>query len=248
MKRKFHEVRAEALAPVAGESARRFQILLDGAAIKTPAGHGLQISQPALANAVVREWAALPLGAEIDFATLPMTAYLFALTDRIVPEAERFIAAVAQKISFDLLLHPATQPSELVERQNQHWTPLVEWAERRLQTRLPLNHSLMPQERGQIAEQRIAELLRGEFAIPHYLLAAHQIVDICGSAILAIAVLDGEITEVEGLFDRAFLHEQYQLEVWGEDLEARHRLESIGDGLLELWRFLELASGLADDD
>ncbi|MCX8500710.1 MAG: hypothetical protein ORO03_03310, partial [Alphaproteobacteria bacterium] len=208
MKRKFHEVRAESLPPTHQGTAPRFQILLDGKAIKTPAGHGLQIAEPALTNAVVREWAALPFGAEIDFAALPMTAYLFALHDRILPESERFIAEVAQKISFDLLLHPAAQPIELVERQNRHWTPLVEWAERRLQTPLPLNLSLMPQQRNQSAEQQITALMQNEFAIPHYLLAAHQIVDICGSAILALAVLDGEITEVEGLFDRAFLHYQ----------------------------------------
>ena len=245
MKRKFHEVRAEAAA---GDSGRGFRILLDGKPIKTPAGQPLLIDMPAMTNAVVREWAALPLGQEINFAALPMTAYLFAVKDRMEPQRGSFIAEVAQKISFDLLLHHAAQPSELVERQNQHWRPLVEWAEQRLQTPLPITLTVMPQPRNLRAEQRITEWMQGEFDHPHYLLAAQQIAEICGSAILALAVLDGEVTAVETLFDRAFLHEQYQLEIWGEDPEARHRLESIGDSLIELWRFLELSSGQAEDE
>ncbi|MDI9409028.1 MAG: ATP12 family protein [Candidatus Pacebacteria bacterium] len=247
MKRKFHEVKAEAVAAAQGQT-QHYRILLDGVAIKTPVGHQVQIAEVGLTNELVREWAALPLNREIDFAALPMTAFVFALQDRIVPEGDKFIAAVAKKISFDLLLHPADKPVELVARQNQHWTPLVEWAERRLKTPLPINLTVMPRTANSIAEQRVMDLMRGELALPHYLLAAHQIVDICGSTILALAVLDGEITEVERLFDLAFMHDEYQLEVWGEDLEARHRLEGIGDSLLELWRFLELASGIVADE
>ena len=251
MKRKFHEVKAEALPSAgagAGAAASNYQILLDGVAIKTPAGHPMMIAEIALTNAMVREWAALPLGKEIDFAALPLTGYSFALLDRIIPQREHFITAVAKKISFDLLLHPADKPAELVARQNQHWTPLVEWAERRLQTTLPINLTVIPKTENKIAEQRVIEIIESEFALPYDLLAAQQIVDICGSTILALAVLDGKITEVERLFDLAFLHEEYQLEVWGEDAEARHRLETIGDSLLELWRFLELASGMPDED
>ena len=67
--------------------------------------------------------------------------------------------------------------------------------------------------------------------------ALAQAVTLSGSALIGLALLEGQLT-AEQAYQAAALDEEWSLERWGEDEEARGRLERLRANLDAVGRFL----------
>ena len=75
---------------------------------------------------------------------------------------------------------------------------------------------------------------------PPALAAGHEFVTLCGSLVIALALLEGEITP-EAAWEAAHVDEEHQFRTWGEDEEARARLDNRRGDLMTAHLFLTLA-------
>jgi len=77
---------------------------------------------------------------------------------------------------------------------------------------------------------------------PFVLTALHAIATLCGSLVLALAILEGRLT-AEDAFALSRLDEEYQAEKWGRDAGAELRARALAAELDAAARFMRLAKG-----
>src|SRR3954469_20758114 len=102
-----------------------YPLLLDGRAVKTPAGNTLAAPTRSLAQAIAAEWDAQ--GERIDPAVMPLTRLANTVVDGVAPNPELIAAEVAQYLGSDLVCYRASTPEGLVAKQTQHWDPILAW-------------------------------------------------------------------------------------------------------------------------
>src|SRR3712207_3070910 len=105
MKRFYKEA---AVAEVPGG----FEVRLDGRSLRTPAKAPLVLRGRALAEAIAEEWAAQ--GDEVAPNSMPMMQLASTAIDRVGPQREGIVEAVARYAETDLLCYRADFPAELV--------------------------------------------------------------------------------------------------------------------------------------
>jgi chaperone required for assembly of F1-ATPase len=194
-----------------------FPLLLDGKPVKTPAWRALTAPTAPLAQAIADEWNAQ--ADLIDPARMPLTrlanAVIDAVTDALKPVADE----VAQYLGSDLLCYRADAPPGLVERQAQHWDPVLAWAHEALGARFMLAqgivHVAQPSEALAAARAKIP-------AEPWRLGAVSLITTLTGSGLLAFALAHGAI-EPDAAWAAAQVDEDWQISHWGRDDAALER-------------------------
>ena len=107
-----------------------FAVALDERPLRTPAGARLLAPTAALAAAIAAEWDALE--AEIDPERLPLTRAANSAIDRVAPQREAVVDAIAEYGGTDLLCYRAAGPDALVARQAAGWDPWLAWSARAL--------------------------------------------------------------------------------------------------------------------
>jgi chaperone required for assembly of F1-ATPase len=196
----------------------RFRVLLDGKPVRTPGKAIFAMPDKALAEAVADEWRAQ--GETIDPESMPLTR----LANSAIDLAEKDEQAVADDIlayaGSDLLCYRADAPAGLVEKQAEHWDPVLAWARESLQAPLMLSQGVnhVAQQEGSLA--KLADAFRG--LDPFRLAALHILTTLSGSALLALAVARGALTP-EQAWEAAHVDEDWQFGQWGEDAEAAER-------------------------
>lgn len=184
--------------------------LYDGAdALTTPAGRRMTLPSDALAQLVAAQ-------------DLPRRLAATAL-DRLADNPQPAIADFVSVGANDLLCYRADEPPALAERQEAQWSPLLDWARSRFKLSFETTRDLAPVKQSEATRQRLGELVRGD----SFRLAglAHGAATL-GSAVLALALAERHIT-AEAAHELAHLDTLFQIETWGEDDEARARLEAI---------------------
>ncbi len=202
-----------ALAVSDGEG---YGIQLDGRAVHTPARAVLIVPTLALAQEIAAEWDAQT--GKIDPESMPLTKAANAAIDKIAVQKTEVADLLAAYGDSDLLCYRADGPDGLVARQNEAWDPLLDWADEvlgaRLQTRTGVVH--IPQDSDSI--QRLTEQVH---ALSNFELAAfHDLVSLSGSLVLAFAILHG-FRPAQELWEISRIDENWQIEQWGEDDEAK---------------------------
>lgn len=214
-----------------------YAIALDQRSLRTPAGAKFVAPSAALAALCAEEWAAQ--GAQIAPASMPVTQLAFAAIDWTRPAREERAAFVAGYAQTDLCCHRAPAPQELVDRQHAHWQPVVDWAARDIDVRLPVVTGVIAADAPHGAVERLLALA---LALDDFRLTAlTQATAISGSALIGFAMIMGQIT-AEDAFAASALDDLWALERWGEDEEARARLTRIRGELAVLVRFIEALS------
>jgi chaperone required for assembly of F1-ATPase len=199
----------EATAGDAGE------ILLDGRAIRTPAGAPLRAPTRTAAEAAAQEWNT-QTGA-IDAARMPITRALNSAIDRVAPQHAEVVEIVAAYGASDLLCYRADHPAALAARQAEAWDPLLSWAEERYGARLVCGIGVM-----HVAQPpgSVAALGRTVAAFdPFALTALHDLVALSGSLVLGLAVAEGRLKALNA-WNISRIDEDWQAEQWGVDAEA----------------------------
>jgi chaperone required for assembly of F1-ATPase len=194
-----------------------FLLVLDGRPVRTPSRRALAAPSRALATALAAEWDAQ--GETIDPATMPLTRLANAIIDGVVAAPAPVAAEIEKYLGSDLLFYRAAQPQALVERQARRWDPVLAWARDALGARFVLAQGVVH------AAQPPAALAAARAAIPSEpwrLGALHAITTLTGSALLALALLHGQLT-VDDAWDAAHVDEDWNMEQWGRDAIALER-------------------------
>lgn len=190
-------------------------VALDGRPLRTPGRALLAVPTRALADAIAGEWAAVER--EVRPGAIPLTGIANAAVDIVAPDPAAFAATLAAYGETDLTCYRADGPQPLVARQVAAWEPALKAVETRhgLVFRRTAGIVHVAQPAGTLAR------MRGLFAqLSSWQLAPLQpIVSLSGSAVLALALLDG-MMGAEAAFDAAHVDEAWQSEQWGEDALA----------------------------
>ena len=197
-------------------------VALDGRSLKTPDQANYCLPTWNLANAIAAEWRAQ--GDEIDPKSMPLTMIASAAVDRAASKPEDVIDSIMRFAATDLLCYRAERPAQLVEKQNETWQPLLDWASVSLDAKLETTVGIVPIEQD---GEAIAALRKKLLTCDHFKLAAlHVLSAALGSIILALAVFECHI-DVEQAVEASQLDEAFQANQWGEDDEAGERRQSV---------------------
>ncbi len=221
-------------ASVANEDGG-WAVELDGRPLRTPAREALVVPGERLAHAIAEEWNSA--GETVDPRDMPLTGLANAAIDRVAADPESFAAGLAAYGESDLACYRAQSPRELVARQEKRWDELLAWGRRRFDvdfcTTSGLVHVPQPAE-------TIRRLASAVAAIgPFRLAGLSPLVTIGGSLVAALAVLEGALTG-EQAWDAVTIDEQWNRELWGEDVDARAALEARKTDFMAAARFLAL--------
>jgi chaperone required for assembly of F1-ATPase len=160
--------------------------------------------------------------------------------DGIRPDPAPLVEQVVGYGACDLLCYRVAAPHALVERQAAAWQPMLDWAAARYGIRFTISSDLFPitPDEPALAALRAAVTRYDAFALA----GLGEAVGVLGSLVLALALADRRIEGSEA-FALSRVEEQFQIEQWGEDREARVRADRLLVDLLAAERLLRLAEG-----
>ena len=204
-------------AHVGEAEAGGFPLLLDGKPVKTPARRALTAPTAPLAQAIADEWNAQ--ADLIDPARMPLTRLSNAVIDAVADATESVADDVAQYLGSDLLCYRAEAPPGLVERQTQHWDPVLAWAHEALGARLKLAQGVMAITQ---PGEAIAAVRAKIPTDPWRLGAVSTITTLTGSGLLALALAHGAL-EADAAWAAAHVDEDWQMSQWGRDAAGLDR-------------------------
>jgi chaperone required for assembly of F1-ATPase len=217
--------------------ANQHAIQLDGRGVRTPKKLKLALPSSGLAEAIAAEWRAQTV--LIDPTTMPLTKIANTVIDGVIGNESETADEITRFSGSDLLCYRVETPVALAQRQAKVWSSIVEGAERRLAAKFLATTGLMPVTQPVETLAAVAQRLRACDA--YQLAAAHIVTTLTGSAILALARLDGDISMVDA-WHAAHVDEDYQIELWGPDDEATARRAFRWTEIQAADRLLELLS------
>ena len=211
-------------------------IALDGRPVRTPLKAALVLPTRALADAVAAEWA--QQGEEIKPATMYLTKLANTAIDRV---SEHRVAIVQEALDYansDLVCYRADRPPQLVETQVELWNPIVDWARTELDAPFEVTDGIIHSPQPEAALNAFGEALK---SLSDFELAAfYTVMTLTGSALIAMMLARRAITP-EAAWAAAHVDEDYQIEHWGQDDEARDRRVGRHKEFTVCCRFMELA-------
>lgn len=233
MKRFYNRVTAE-------EEGGGYSVFLDGRVIKTPAKAHLRLPTRALAEAIAGEWDAQ--SEKIDPANMPLMQAAATVIDRVTPQREKVIDEIASYGGTDLVCYRASHPPSLVEKQSAAWDPMLAWINKRHQVSLHVVEGIMHIQQPEESLAKMRALVSGQQDMT--LAPLYNMTSLCGSLVIALAVLDGRIT-AEDAFEISEIDETHTMEFWGSDAEAVKRRKNNKESLAASARFLQLSGIIA---
>ena len=209
------------------EVAEGHIIRLDTHKLMTPAKKLLLLPYARLAEAVADEWR--QVDEDIILTDMPMSRLVYTALDRV---SESYKATAQEFASYgetDLLCYRATHPDTLVQRQDEIWSPYLDWVSATYGVSLQTGAGIAPIKQSQSSIEVLTQIAQGgEEPEPNPLRLtglAHG-AGLLGSAVLALRMESGE-DKAENIWRAAFLDDFFQIEQWGEDSEAIARLEGM---------------------
>jgi chaperone required for assembly of F1-ATPase len=195
-----------------------FALELDAKPVRTPIKNMLNMPTRALAEAVAEEWRAQT--DHIDPDTMPLTRLSNTAIDRVAPRRNQIIDEISEYAGSDFLCYRAAEPHELVARYVEHWDPLLAWAAAEIGANFITVTGIVHQQQPDAALSafRHAAESHDDFVLT----GLHNVMTLTGSAVLALALAQ-ERLEPDEAWSLAHVDEDWQIELWGQDEEARER-------------------------
>jgi chaperone required for assembly of F1-ATPase len=190
-------------------------IRLDGRALKTPGKRPLRVPSTAIVALLKIEWDAVPpaTDGDIDPTVMPVTRLANVASENVTDRRDDLIAEARTYAGTDLLSYRAPEPAGYVARQTAAWNPWLDWAASRGVT-LQTTDAIRAIDQDESSLDTVANYARSlpDFALTLFV----HLVAVYGSAVLAMAVMDGALDPGEA-FDLSRIDEIYRAEVWGVD-------------------------------
>lgn len=197
------------------EAESGFTVHLDGKLLRTPARQLLLLPTYAAAQLVADEFKAQK--DVVNAETMPVTRLVNTAIDGIDLDHQAVFEDILRFASCDMLFYRADSPQELVNRQNQQWDPIIDWAQS-LGARFNLAEGVMHVEQPREAIAAFSAHLSNA-TDPFTLAILHTFTTLTGSALLALAIYKQHLS-AEQAWKLAHLDEDWTIENWGEDVEA----------------------------
>ena len=194
-------------------------LTLDGRAARTPGKRPLAARRRALMLKVADEWARQ--GETVDPSDMPLTRLVNSALDGVANTMEETRAEIVRYAGADLLCYRAEAPELLAERQRAAFDPVLDWAAVALGARFACTAGIVHVQQPAEAIEAVRAAVAA-FDDPVALAALSVIAALTGSAVLALAVAHGFVTPDEA-WRIAHTDEDFQIERWGEDEEAKAR-------------------------
>jgi len=188
-----------------------------------------------LAEGIAEEW--LAQGETVDLRSLKLTRLASIALDLVQPRRSEVIVEVAKYAATDLVCYRAETPAELVQRQQEAWQPLIDWATLRFDAPLVVTSSIVPTEQPPATLQALKSAIAAYDT--HRLAALHFATATCGSLIVALALIEGRL-DAETAFAAAELEQTFEIKRWGEDPEQTRRRQELLSEIALAERFARL--------
>jgi chaperone required for assembly of F1-ATPase len=217
------------------QRAGGYGITLDGKPIKTPNKRDLVVPNRALATVIAEEWNAQQ--SEVRAATMPLTRLATTTVDRVATQRDTIVQQTANYAATDLVCYRATHPPALAARQQAVWQPLIDWAVLRYAAPLTVTSGVIPKSQSAASLRAFAAAVaeHEDFALT----ALHVATAACGSLIIALALLEGQL-DAQQAFNVSQLDESFQIEGWGEDPEQAARRRALATDIAGAAQFVSL--------
>lgn len=190
-----------------------WQVLLDGMQLRTPGKIKLSVPTKRLAEMIAGEWDAQ--ADRINPSLMPVTRLVNVAVEQTPGRRTDLFAEARRYGETDLICYRAPEPRILKERQSAAWDKWHEWAARK-GVELHTTESLQAIDQ---SENSLAEVERFAGSLDDLRLTLFvHFTAVFGSVVLAMAVMQGELTAAEA-FDISRVDAIYQIELWGEDEE-----------------------------
>ena len=196
-----------------------FVVHLDGRPVRTPGRALLRLPTEAAGRLVAEEFSAQ--GQTIDPVTMPATRLVNTAIDGVAADTQAVLEDILRFSASDLVCYRAGNPERLVELQGEAWDPIVDWVRSRLGARLVLAEGVMHVEQPRETIAAIGMHLKGREEA-FRLACLHVVTTLTGSALIALALEDGEI-DTDAAWSAAHVDEDWNTSLWGEDAEAAAR-------------------------
>ncbi|TSE11922.1 ATPase [Mesorhizobium intechi] len=231
--RRFYKTAS--VAPIEGG----FAVHLDGKPVRTPGKALLALRTEAAAVLVAGEFR--EQGETINPVTMPVMRLVNTAIDGVASDPQAVLEDILRFASSDLLCYRADTPEGLVERQNEQWDPVIDWARTTLGARFNLAEGVIHVEQPRETITVLGSHLN-QRAEPLRLAAIHLMTSLTGSALLALAVDFGEL-DAEAAWAAAHVDEDWQIEHWGQDAEAVARRAARKRDMMAAVSLLEALKG-----
>ena len=197
-----------------------FGITLDGKQVRTPGKNVLAAPTRDLAEAIAAEWDAQ--GENIDPMSMPLTRLANSVIDGVAGNVQSVSDDAAKYLETDLLFYRAGFPEALVQKQAEHWDPVLRWAADALGAHFILGEGIVHVRQPENAVAAARNALPSE-AWP--IGAFHVVTTMTGSALLALALKHG-LLDGSQVWAAAHVDEDWNSEKWGADEEVAARRAS----------------------
>ncbi len=194
----------------------------------TPAKNNFDLPTKALADAIAKE---------AGEKHKPLTMLAYTAIDRIAPQTEMVVEALMTYADTDTLCYRSLDSADLAEQQKKEWTPILTWSSGKLGAIWQTTGSVMPVEQPAVLHEELQKYLNSLDAFQ--LSAASIISSLCSSLVLAMAVVEKQISAKEA-FRLSRLEEESQANRWGSDDEADKRAAKMEAEIIEAGEFLKL--------
>ncbi len=203
----------------AREADGLYALTLDGRPARTPGKRPLAARRRAVMERVADEWARQ--GVTVDPSDMPLTRLINSAVDGVAETMEETRAEIVRYAGSDLLCYRAEAPESLAERQRAAFDPVLDWAAEALGARFALAAGIVHVEQPAEAIEAVRAAVAA-FDDPVALAALSVVTTLTGSAVLALAVARGRLSAQAG-WRIAHVDEDFQIERWGEDEDAKAR-------------------------
>ncbi len=219
------------------QEAEGWAIHLDGKPVKTPLRVSLLAPNEALADEVMKEWAAQE--EQVDPDAMPLTQILSTQIDRVSEQRTIMSTEILKFLDTDLLCYraPKDQPPGQAERQADIWNPWLNWFEQRFNTKLQTTVDLVALTQAPQAHKGAKDAVEN-FDDAHFT-ALQLVVPLAGSLVLGLAFVEGVITP-EQLYEAARVEEHFKDKIYNAEKYGRDPLQEKKDAAM--LRDLEAAS------
>ena len=217
-------------------TAAPFAIALDERTLRTPLKRPLDLPTKALAEALAAEWEAQ--AEKIQPHTMPFTKLANTALDRVATDKDRIIGEIVDFAGSDLVCYRAATPPDLVERQARIWQPVLDWSHTAFGGEFQATEGILHIAQPETSLAALRDYLSTKS--PWALTALHNMTTLTGSALISAMAVDRGLPPAEAWL-AAHVDEDWQIEQWGWDEEARHRRDFRKREFDTCLRFCELS-------
>lgn len=197
-----------------------FIIHLDDRPARTPGRNLLSLPLRAAAELIAAEWEAQT--EVIDPASMHATRITNTALDSLGHRIAEVQADIAKFAGSDLVCYRTGEPEGLVQRQNELWNPVVDWAQTRLGAKVVLAEGIVHQPQPETALATVATAVAAE-TDPVRLAALHVMTTLTGSCLIALMAASGALAAAEA-WSASTVDEDWNASLWGRDSEAEARM------------------------